>query len=55
MDLRRLGKIGSDHFPIFIRLRLDPAEQRVKEPAPLDPEEESQIKETVKDAGPDSP
>lgn len=50
VDLRRLEGFGSDHFPIFIRLHLNPWSPGGKPPAPPDSGEREKVEETVRDA-----
>jgi endonuclease/exonuclease/phosphatase (EEP) superfamily protein YafD len=50
-DLRRLEKFGSDHFPIFIRLFLDPAASQVQAPPKLESEDRNQVAETMEKSG----
>lgn len=50
-EMRRLGKVGSDHFPILIRLRLDPARPSGNEPEPPSGDEREHVEETMSEAG----
>lgn len=50
-ELRRLEKFGSDHFPILVRLSLDPKASLVQTPPCLDSEDNIQVKDTMEKAG----
>lgn len=50
LELRRLGKIGSDHFPILLQLRFDHAVSDRPQPPHLEPGERDSVRETVIEA-----
>ena len=50
--IRRLGKIGSDHFPIFISLHYEPRAKKVQEEPEADEEEEEWADEKIEKADP---
>ena len=47
VEMKRLEAFGSDHFPIFLRLRLDETRPDVVPPAPPDAEEAEHVSRTL--------
>ena len=54
VDLRRLPRFGSDHFPIFISLRLEPDAALRQEVPRADPEEQEEAEEKIAEVGADT-
>jgi endonuclease/exonuclease/phosphatase (EEP) superfamily protein YafD len=51
-EVKRLGHIGSDHFPMFIRLHLEPRAKQQQEEPEADQEEKEWAEEKIERAGP---
>lgn len=49
-ELRRLADVGSDHFPIFVRLELTPGAEHVQEGPDADADDHAEAAETVAEA-----
>jgi endonuclease/exonuclease/phosphatase (EEP) superfamily protein YafD len=49
VEIKRLGGIGSDHFPIFIRLELDPKASLQQEKPKPDKDTPEQARETIEE------
>lgn len=49
VEIKRLGKIGSDHFPIFIQLELDPQASLQQEKPKADEDTEEEATETIEE------
>lgn len=50
IEMQRLGKIGSDHFPIYARLQLDPAAAPIQEAPPPKESDSTEARETLQEA-----
>ena len=50
VELRRLGSVGSDHFPMLVEFELDPSVKPFQEAPDLDREDVEQGEEMVEDA-----
>lgn len=49
-ELRRLGDVGSDHFPIFVRLELTPGADAVQDGPDADADDHAEAADTVAEA-----
>jgi endonuclease/exonuclease/phosphatase (EEP) superfamily protein YafD len=49
MEIRRMPKFGSDHFPVFVRLALTPEAPHKQEEPQADPEEKQDAQEKIEE------
>ncbi len=52
VEMRRMPAFGSDHFPIFVHLRLEPGAEALHDPPTPDPEEVEEVQEKIDEADP---
>jgi endonuclease/exonuclease/phosphatase (EEP) superfamily protein YafD len=52
VKIKRLGYIGSDHFPIYVQLQLDPLAKQTQEEPEADASEEEMARGKINDADP---
>ena len=49
VEIRRLDYVGSDHFPVFIRLSLEPGAEQQQEELPTNAADRKEAEETIKE------
>ncbi len=52
VEMRRMPAFGSDHFPVFVRLRFEPGAEALQDPPLPDREEVEQAQEKIDEADP---